>query len=144
MKGGEKMLEMIKKNLIETLKQDLDIPIFAENLHENIKESSLFVEMLAVEQKRLLNKKRERTFTFLLTYIPKKDELRYEECMDMAEKLYEILDMIGSEEKFLACQMAHKMENGKLLFSVGYKCILMLQEEVALMHNLEVNERRIS
>lgn len=135
---------MIKKNLIETLKQELEIPIFAENLHKNTKESSLFVEMSTVEQKRLLNKKRERTFTFLLTYIPKKDELRYEECMNMAEKLYEVLDIIGSEEKFLASHMSHKMEKGILLFSVGYKCTLLLQEEVELMQNLEVNERRIS
>lgn len=135
------MNNIIKNSLIKSMAYEFDIPIYAEETFNHNDENCFFVEILESSEKRMLHNCRERSLIFSIKYLPEKNNYDREEFLIVADKLYEILDIIGEEEKFLASSLAHKIEEDKLLFSATYKVRLILQNKLDLMENLEKNER---
>lgn len=135
------MNNIIKNALIKSIDYEFDLPIYAEETFNHNDENCFFVEVLETDEKRLLHNCRERSLVFSIQYLPEKNNYNREEFLKVADKLYEALDIIGVEEKFLASSLSHKIEDDKLLFSATYKVRLIVQNNYDLMENLEKNER---
>lgn len=132
---------ILKKSLIKSINYEFDLPIYGEETFEHNMENCFFVEVVNSSEKRLLHNCRERLVTFLIHYLPDSNNAEHEEFLDVADKLYEVLDIVGEEERFLASSLAHEIKDDKLLFSASYKFRLVLSDNVDLMENLEKNER---
>lgn len=142
--GGDVVNNIVKKAVIKSINQEFDIPIYAEESFDHGDENCFFVEVIKTEEKRMLNNCRERVLTFEIDYFPLDACVGQEDFLGVVDILYEILDIVGyGNDRFMAYDMSHKIEDNTLKFTVSYKFRLILERDIDLMERLEKYEGNV-
>ena len=134
------MTEDIRKAVIQKISENFQMPVYGQLVPQGGKRPCFTVELKQLEQKRLLGKRACRKVFFEINYFYEAEKTAAAECAQVAEKLYEILWIIGEDEKFAASGMHHEKTADGVKFEVEYNYhIIFTEDEAELMQRLEYN-----
>ena len=134
------MTEDIRKAVIYAISEAFDLPVYGQKVPQGAKLPCFTVEMVGLEQKRLLGKRAERTAAFEVRYFCGEEKTAAEENILAADVLYEALLIIGKDEKFAASGMKHEKTADGVKFTVEYEYhIIFTEEEAEKMERLKYN-----
>ena len=132
------MTEEIRKAVIQAIAEKWKIPVYGRFVPQGVKKPCFTVELAEMEQKRLMGKRAARKACFLIRYYCGEEEPS--EIAAVTDGLYEVLLIIGEDEKFAASGMKHEKIKDGVKFTVEYEYhIVFTEDEVELMQRLEYN-----
>lgn len=134
------MTKDIRKAVIQAIADNFLLPVYGQAVPQGGKKPCFTVELKEIKQKRLLGKRAMRTVTFEVHYFCGEEKIAATEGFAAAEELYEILLIIGTDEKFAASSMKHERTADGVKFTVEYEYhIVFVEDETELMQRLEYN-----
>jgi hypothetical protein len=134
------MTEDIRKAVIHAVSEASGLPVYGQRVPQGVKLPCFTVEMVGLEQKRLLGKRAERTVIFEVRYFYGEEKTAAEESTLAIDGLYEALLIIGKDEKFAASGMKHEKMADGVKFTVEYEYhIIFTEEEAEKMERLKYN-----
>ena len=134
------MTEDIRKAVIQKISENFQMPVYGQVVPQGGKRPCFTVELKQLEQKRLLGKRVCRKVFFEIDYFYETEKTAAAECNQVADELYEILWIIGEDEKFAASGMHHEKTADGVKFEVEYNYhIIFTEDEAELMQRLEYN-----
>ena len=134
------MTEDIRKAVIQAIADNFLLPVYGQYVPQGGRKPCFTVELKGVEQKRLLGKRMMRKVTFEINYYCGEEKTAAAEGLEAADELYEILLIIGEDERFAASGMKHEKTADGVKFTVEYEYhIIFTEDEVELMQRLEYN-----
>lgn len=110
--------------------------IYSEDVEQGLVEPCFFIKSLPVQNKRLLGKRKQRTYSFVITYFPKNNNA---EMQEVAEKMLDGLEYIFlvSGEVIRGHSLEAEIVDGLLQFSVQYIVFLNDYEREEEMDTME-------
>ena len=110
--------------------------IYSEDVEQGLTEPCFFIKSLPVQNRRLLGKRKQRTYSFVITYFPKNNNA---EMQDVAEKLLDGLEYIIliTGEIIRGHSLEAEIVDGLLQFSVQYVVFLNDYENEESMETME-------
>ena len=134
------MTEEIRKAVIQAVSEKTGLPVYGQAVPQGAKIPCFTVEMTGMEQKRLLGNRAARKVTFEVRYFCGEEKTAAAEGIAAADELYEVLLIIGKDEKFAASGMKHEKTADGVKFTAEYEYhIIFTEEEAELMGRLEYN-----
>ena len=134
------MTEDIRKAVIQVIAERFQLPVYGQSVPQGGKKPCFTVELTRLEQKRLLGNRAARNVTFEVNYFCGEAKTAAAEGLEAADGLYEILLIIGEDEKFAASGMKHEKTADGVKFTVEYEYhIIFTEDEAELMQRLEYN-----
>ena len=134
------MTEDIRKAVIQAISEKFQLPVYGQRVPQGGKCPCFTVELKGMEQKRLLGKRMARKVTFEVNYFCGEEKTAAAEGIEAVDGLYEVLLIIGKDEKFAASGMKHEKTADGVKFTAEYEYhIIFDEEETSLMERLEYN-----
>ena len=134
------MTEDIRKAVIQAIADNFLLPVYGQSVPQGGKKPCFTVELKGLEQKRLLGNRAARNVTFEVNYFCSEEKTAAAESIGVVEELYEILLIIGVDEKFAASGMKHEKTADGVKFTAEYEYhIIFTEDEAELMQRLEYN-----
>lgn len=136
------MTEDIRKAVIQAISEKFQLPIYGQAVPQGGKRPCFTVELTEMEQKRLMGKRAARKVTFEVNYFCGEAKTAAAEGIEAADGLYEVLLIIGEDEKFAASGMKHEKTADGVRFTAEYEYHIVFvdeEEEAELMERLEYN-----
>ena len=132
------MTEEIRKAVIQAVAEKWNLPVYGQFVPQGVKKPCFTVELAEMEQKRLMGKRAERKACFVIRYYCGEEESG--EIAAVTDGLYEVLLIIGEDEKFAASGMKHEKTEDGVRFLAEYEYhIIFTEDEAELMQRLEYN-----
>ncbi|MEW9093945.1 MAG: DUF6838 family protein [Clostridiaceae bacterium] len=112
------------------------IAIYSEKIEQGFEEPCFFVKILSSAQGKELTSRYKKNVYFDIHYFSDKEDIN-SDCLNMADKLYEVLECIPINSLYRASNMTHEVIDGVLHFFLqfNYKVIRQV-EEVPKMETL--------
>lgn len=134
------MMEEIRRAVIRVVGDNFLLPVYGQTVPQGGKVPCFTVELKRVEQKRLLGRRVMRKAVFEVRYFCEEAEAKAAEVLEVTDELYEILLIIGVNEKFAASGMAHEKTADGVKLTAEYEYHLIFDDEEAeMMGRLEYN-----
>ncbi|HCT64272.1 MAG TPA: hypothetical protein DIC60_03215 [Lachnospiraceae bacterium] len=115
---------------IRTVFSETNYSLYTENIEQGFKEPCFFVSLISHTQKQRLGNRYRETYSFDISYYPSADGNTNEECLEVAEGLYEILEYITADSDLLrGTNINSKITEGILHFYVDYN-IFVIREKI--------------
>ena len=134
------MMEEIRRAVIRVVGDNFLLPVYGQTVPQGGKVPCFTVELKRVEQKRLLGRRVMRKAVFEIRYFCKEAEAKAAEVLEVTDELYEILLIIGVNEKFAASGMTHEKTADGVKLTAEYEYHLIFDDEEAeMMERLEYN-----
>ena len=134
------MTEDIRKAVIRAISEKFQLPVYGQQVPQGGKRPCFTVELKGLEQKRLLGCRTARKVTFEVNYFCGEDKTAATESIEAVDELYEVLLIIGTDEKFAASGMKHEKTADGVKFTVEYEYhIIFTEDEAELMQRLTYN-----
>ena len=134
------MTEEIRKAVIQAVSEKTGLPVYGQSVPQGAKIPCFTVEMTGLEQKRLLGNRAARKVTFEVRYFCGEEKTAAAEGIAAVDELYEVLLIIGKDEKFAASGMKHEKTADGVKFTAEYEYhIIFTEEEAEPMGRLEYN-----
>ena len=132
------MTEEIRKAVIQAIAEKWNLPVYGQFVPQGVKKPCFTVELAEMEQKRLMGKRAARKACFVIRYYCGEEEPS--EIAAVTDGLYEVLLIIGEDEKFAASGMKHEKTEDGVRFLAEYEYhIIFTEDEAELMQRLEYN-----
>lgn len=112
-----------------------DYNIYTESIEQGLKEPCFFVQCINPTSERFLGNRYKKTNQFCIQYFPSSED-KYNECMDVTDRLFFSLDMIGDNE-WLATKMNSEVVDDVLNFFVNYDGFVYRIKEQIPMETIE-------
>jgi len=112
-----------------------DYNIYTESIEQGLKEPCFFVQCINPTSERFLGNRYKRTNQFCIQYFPSSED-KYNECMDVTDRLFFSLDVIGDNE-WLATKMNSEVVDDVLNFFVNYDGFVYRIKEQIPMETIE-------
>jgi hypothetical protein len=128
----------VRRAVIATLgKQFPMIKVYGEEIEQGFEAPAFFVKLLSASHTKELGPRYMRTHSFDVHYFPLDGQ--NEDAHDMAEKLYEALEVIEyNGVQYRGTNMNHEIVDSVLHFFVDYNVyVRRITPEVPMMQNME-------
>ncbi len=132
----------LKRAVIKTVHDTFFLPVYGEAVPQGANLPCFSVVVRKSGQKRLLGRRRSAFQTLEIRYCTQNRAEGKEESLAVAEKLYEVLWLVGDEEKFLAEKLHHEEKEDGILFTAVYVWHMVLEENEEKMQRLELNGKK--
>lgn len=109
--------------------------IYTESIEQGLKEPCFFVQCINPSSERFLGNKYKRTNQFCIQYFPSSED-KYNECMDVADRMFFSLDVVGDNE-WLGTKMGSEIVDDVLNFFVNYDGFVYRTKEQTPMETIE-------
>ena len=134
------MTEDIRKAVIQAISERFQLPVYGQAVPQGGKRPCFTVELTGLEQKRLMGYRAARKATFEINYFCGEAKKAAAEGIEATDGLYEVLLIIGEDEKFAASGMKHEKTADGVKFTAEYEYhIIFTEDEAELMGRLEYN-----
>jgi len=134
------MTEEIRKAVIGAISEKFRLPVYGQKVPQGGEKPCFTVELKGLEQKRLMGRRMARKAIFEIRYFFGEAKTAAAETLEVADGLYEVLLIIGKDEKFAVSGMRHEKTEDGMKFMAEYEYhILFDEEEAGLMERLEYN-----
>ena len=118
-----------------------DYDIYTESIEQGLKEPCFFITSISPSREQFLGKRYFSKNTFCIHYMPKNN--KNEECIQVSEKLFDILEVINTELGFIrGTNLRTEIADGMLHFFVNYNVFSYKATEQEEMDSLEMKTRR--
>ena len=138
----QKMNVALKQAVIKAIHDAFSLPVYGERVQKGAKMPCFSVVVQESRQKRLLGRRRAVLQTLAVEYHTADRMTGKEESISMADRLYEVLWMVGDTEKFLAEVLRHEERENGIIFLATYTWHIILQEKEEKMQRLEINGKK--
>ena len=134
------MTENIRRAVIQAIADNFLLPVYGQDVSQGGKKPCFTVELKGLEQKRLMGRRMMRKAVFEISYFCGDEKTAAAEGLEVTDELYEILLIIGEDEKFAASGMKHEKIKDGVKFTVEYEYhIVFTEDEAELMQRLAYN-----
>ena len=134
------MTEDIRRAVIQAISERFGLPVYGQKVPQGVKLPCFTVELVGLEQKRLLGMRAERKVTFAVRYFCGEEKNMAAEAATVADGVYEALFLIGKDEKFAASGMKQEQTADGVKFMMEYAYhIIFTEDEAEKMERLEYN-----
>lgn len=136
------MTEDIRKAVIQAISEKFQLPIYGQAVPQGGKRPCFTVELTGMEQKRLMGKRAARKVIFEINYFCGEAKTAAAEGIEAVDGLYEVLLIIGEDEKFAASGMKHEKTADGVRFTAEYEYHIVFvdeEEDAERMERLEYN-----
>ncbi len=134
------MIQTVKEAVMTAISKNFSEKIYGEEVPQKGSDACFGVMIKRVEQKPLLNGRREQWITMQIQYSRQTGERKKAHSTETADKLYEILALIGEEKNLFLCrEMNHTMTQNGFCFEAVYYIQLLPVKEEKKMERLEYN-----
>ena len=123
------MTEEIRRAVIQAIAARFQLPVYGQRVPQGAKKPCFTVELKETEQKRLLGRRAARKAGCGVRYGGEEGRAAASECAEALDGLYEVLCIIGREERFAASRMQEKRTETGIRFMAEYEYHVMLKEE---------------
>ena len=138
------MTEDIRRAVIQAITEKFRLPVYGQKVPQGAKVPCFTVELVGLEQKRLLGMRAERKVTFEVRYFCGEEKTMAAEAIAAADGLYEVLFIIGKDEKFAASGMKQEQTADGVKFTMEYEYhIIFTEDEAEKMKRLEYNGKEV-
>lgn len=107
-----------------------NITIYGEEIKQDFEEPCFFIKILASAQDKELGRRYKKNTSFDIHYFSDKEDINTD-CLDMADKLYEVLEYVKvNNSLYRASNMKHEVIDGVLHFFLqfNYKVVKQMEE----------------
>lgn len=121
-----------------------NIDVYSEEIKQGFDEPCFFIKSVNSNQDNQMWNSKKREILFDIHYFSDKEEDINKDCLDMADSLYKILELIDIEgKKFRANKMNHRIEDNVLHFQLkfSYKILRIIQSAKMKKVEVKVNGR---
>lgn len=132
----------LKRAVIKAVHDTFLLPVYGEKVPQGAKMPCFSVIVQGSRQKRLLGRRRAVLQTLAVKYHTADRREGKEESVSVADRLYEVLWMVGDTEKFLAETLHHEETEDGIQFLATYVWYIILQENEEKMQRLEINGKK--
>lgn len=136
------MSVVLQHAVIKAIHDAFLLPVYGEKVPQGAKMPCFSVMVKESRQKRLLGRRRAVFQTLAVQYHTVDRAEGKEESLSVADRLYEVLWMVGDTEKFLAETLHHKEADDGIEFLATYVWHIILQENEEKMQRLEINGKK--
>jgi len=137
------MTEEIRRAVIRAIADNFLLPVYGQEVPQGGRKPCFTVELKGLEQKRLMGRRMMRKVIFEIRYFCG-EEKTAAEGLDVADEMYEVLLIIGTDEKFAAGGMKHEKTMDGVKFTVEYEYHIVFDEEAfERMERLEYNGEEV-
>ena len=114
------IIDAIAEALFKEFKEGFEI--YTENVEQGLKEPCFFIEYLKPSMELHLGSRYKKNMTFIVQYIPKLNAESNYECLNVLERLFEILSDLVVEDRVLhEKNMQGEVTDGILTFTIDYE-----------------------
>lgn len=115
-----------------------DYNIYIDNVEQDLNAPCFLVLPITKSQEQRLGNRYERFQTFDIHYFPSNTEKYTRECMDVVEKLFDVLEHITVDGDLVrGTSMNSEIQEGVLHFFVDYNMFLTKQQERINMETID-------
>lgn len=119
-----------------------NIEIYSEKIEQDFEEPCFFIKTINSSQENQMWDSQKREIFFDIHYFSDKEEDINKDCLEMADSLYKMLELIDIEgKKFRASKMNHAIEDDILHFKLKFSYKILRIIEKAKMKKVEVKVR---
>ena len=134
------MTEEIRKAVIRAVSKKFHLPVYGQCVPQGAKLPCFTVELAEILQKPLLGPRAMRKVIFNIQYFCGEEKTAAADRSSVAEGLYEVLFIIGKDEKYAASGMKQEKAADGVKFTVEYEFhVIYTEDEAELMGRLEYN-----
>lgn len=134
------MTEEIRRAVIRAIAKRFQLPVYGQKVPQGAKKPCFTVELKETEQKRLFGRRAARKVTFEVQYFSGEEKTAAAESAAVLDGLYEVLCIIGTEERFAASGMQEEKTAEGIRFTAEYEYhVVFAEEAAALMERLKYN-----
>ena len=134
------MTEDIRRAVIQAISEKFHLSVYGQRVPQGGKRPCFTVELTEVTQKPLLGPRAMRKAVFAIQYFHGEEKTAAAENISAADGLYEVLFLIGKDEKFAASGMKQEKTADGVKFMVEYEYhVVYTEDEAELMQRLEYN-----
>lgn len=137
------MMTLLKRAVIQGLKEEFSIPVYGERVPQKTKVPCFSVTVEETTQKRLLGRRRAVEAKLKVRYTAAEEQDKKERAAAVADALYEVLWLVGSAERFGAGNLSHVMTADGVDFFATYGWQIVVEQQDALMERLEYNGEKV-
>lgn len=124
-------------SVADTLDKAYGYDIFTDEIKQDFVEPCFFIEVISTRKKRINNMVHKITVFLSVHYFPEDTPERAEKMLDMADSLYELLEIFeGSKRKYYGYDMNHRADSDILHFNFTVSYHLSKQEAMPYMEKL--------
>lgn len=115
---------------IRTVFNESEYSLYTENVEQGFNEPCFFVQLTSHTQKHRLANRYKETYCFEVFYYPSEGGNKTQECLTVAEGLYELLEYINAEGDLLRGRnFSSKVTEGILHFYMEYTLFVIREQE---------------
>lgn len=117
------MVNAIRQGIIDAIDNEFGLPICIDKIKQGVNEPCFLVTSLTNSENHILNSRHQRNIQFMVQYFPSSQEEYADECNDVSERLFDILDMITVKDGYMrhdGDMNAHTVDD-VLNFEVTYR-----------------------
>jgi hypothetical protein len=115
---------------IRTVFTESDYRLYTEGIEQGFKEPCFFVSLVNHTQKQRIGNRYKENNSIEVLYYPSVEGNKNQECLAVAEGLYELLEYISAEGNLLrGTNLSSKITEGVLHFYVEYNMFVIREEE---------------
>ncbi|WP_199856165.1 phage tail terminator family protein [Clostridium botulinum] len=138
-------INSLKIGVNNTLDKEFpNINIYNESIQQGFEEPCFFIKILNSSQNKELNIRYKKNILFDIHYFSDKEDIN-SDCLDVADKLYEILEYIKVEnDLYKASNMTHEVIDGVLHFMLQFNYHVIKEvEKIPIMRNLQTEVNKL-
>ncbi|MGE4214849.1 MAG: DUF6838 family protein [Anaerotignaceae bacterium] len=115
---------------IRTVFSESDYRLYTESIEQGFEEPCFFVSLINHTQKQRFANRYKEIYLFEVIYYPSVGGNKNEECLAVAEGLFELLEYISAEDDLLrGTNLSSKITEGVLHFYVEYNMFVIREKE---------------
>lgn len=117
------MIKAIRQGVIDAIDKEFDLPICIDKIQQGVEPPCFLITSLTNSESHLIGNRFERNNAFMVQYFPTSQEEYSDECNDVSERLFNILDMITVNDGYVrnVGDMSAHMVDDVLNFEVTYR-----------------------
>ena len=117
------MIKAIRQGVIDAIDKEFGLPICIDKIQQGIEEPCFLVTSVTNSENHIIGNRHQRNNAFMVQYFPSSQEEYSDECNDVSERLFNVLDRIKVNDGYMnhTGDMSAHMVDDVLNFEVTYR-----------------------
>lgn len=140
------MIKAIRQGIIDAIDKEFDLPICIDKIQQGVEPPCFLVTSVTNGENHIIGNRYQRNNAFMVQYFPADQEEYADECNDVSERLFNVLDKIKVNDGYMmhTGDMNSHMVDDVLNFEVTYRPMIFKTPKERESELMEVLDKTIS
>ena len=139
------MIKAIRQGIIDAIDKEFELPICIDKIRQGVEEPCFLVTSVTNGESHIIGNRHKRNNAFMVQYFPESQEEYEDECNDVSERLFNVLDRIKVNDGYMnhTGDMNSHMVDDVLNFEVTYRPMIFKVPKVVESEPMEILDNTI-